>query len=66
MQSTRPSGTAAVVESSRGHASLVVDGEPAIRKVMDRPLGRAGYEILLAANGPGAIRLFEQHAPDVG
>jgi hypothetical protein len=33
---------------------------------MDRPLGRAGYEILLAANGPDAIRLFEQHAPDVG
>jgi CheY-like chemotaxis protein len=44
---------------------LVIDDEPGIRKVIDRLLKQYGYETLLAANGPDALRLFDMHAPEV-
>lgn len=55
-----------MTQSHRGNTILIVDDDPGIRRVMDRLLQRAGYETLLAANGPDALRLYESHAPDIG
>ncbi len=45
---------------------LVVDDEPSLRKLVDRILRQGGFETLLAANASDALRLFDQHAPDIG
>ena len=41
---------------------LVVDDEPRIRRFLRTNLDLAGYVTIEAEDGPGALRLFEQHA----
>jgi len=48
-----------------GYTVLVVDGEAALRLLAARTLGRAGYRVLVATDGPEAIRLAEQHADPI-
>jgi CheY-like chemotaxis protein len=45
---------------------LVVDDEPAIREVLRRQLGAAGYVVLEAENGREALRIIEQPGAAVG
>jgi DNA-binding response OmpR family regulator len=44
---------------------LVVDDEPTIVEIVGRYMERAGYETYGAADGPAALRLAEQHRPDL-
>lgn len=44
-----------------GELILVVDDEPAIRKITYVMLTKNGYEAFLAANGREAVELFKQH-----
>lgn len=40
---------------------LVVDDEPGMRKIAERILKRAGYTVLVAEDGRGALRLASEH-----
>jgi two-component system cell cycle sensor histidine kinase/response regulator CckA len=40
---------------------LVVDDEPAVRRIIQRLLERAGYTVLLAGDGEAALELVERH-----
>ncbi len=40
---------------------LVVDDEERVRAVAEMMLKRIGYDVITAANGPEAVRVFEQH-----
>jgi two-component system alkaline phosphatase synthesis response regulator PhoP len=44
---------------------LVVDDEPAVTDLLAYNLRKAGYEILLAADGREALRLANQSSPDL-
>ena len=44
---------------------LVVDDEPAVTDLLAYNLQKAGYEILLAADGREALRLARQSSPDL-
>jgi len=44
---------------------LVVDDEEGIRRMAARILRRAGYEVILAADGDQALALFDEQAIDV-
>lgn len=44
---------------------LVIDDEEVVRSISEAVLSRAGYTVLLAANGPEGIKLFEQHQKDI-
>ncbi len=55
---------AAMADSSKG-AVLVVDDEPTILDVVGRYMERAGYETHRAASGPEALRLADEHHPDL-
>ncbi|MDT0165752.1 response regulator transcription factor [Actinotalea sp. AC32] len=44
---------------------LVVDDDATIRDVVRRYLERAGHEVLLAVDGPGALRLAATGRPDL-
>ena len=44
---------------------LVVDDEPSIREVVTLYLQRAGYHVLVAADGQAALQALERHAPDL-
>jgi DNA-binding response OmpR family regulator len=44
---------------------LVVDDEPSIREVVTLYLQRAGYRVIVAADGRTALHLLEKHAPDL-
>jgi DNA-binding response OmpR family regulator len=54
----------AMDEASPGTV-LVVDDEPTIVEVVGRYIERAGFETLEAADGLEALRLAEQHRPDL-
>lgn len=43
---------------------LVVDDEPAVRVALSRILAGAGFEVLSAADGPGALDQVVSEAPD--
>jgi two-component system OmpR family response regulator len=44
---------------------LVVDDEPSIRELLTASLRFAGFEVFAAADGNEALRLAEQHRPDL-
>ena len=44
---------------------VVIDDEAGIRRTVEIVLTRAGYEVLLAANGNEGIRLCRETAPDL-
>jgi PAS domain S-box-containing protein len=51
---------------SPGHgAVLVIDDEEFIRSVTQSALSRQGYEVLLAENGPEALRIFDSRPNDI-
>jgi DNA-binding response OmpR family regulator len=47
------------------HRILVVDDEPAVTDLLAYNLRKAGYEVLLAADGSEALRLARQSSPDL-
>ncbi len=51
--------------AAAGRVVLVVDDEAVVRKLAKRALERAGFEVLLAADGPTALELFRSHAEAV-
>jgi len=48
-----------------GQRVLVVDDDPTVSDVVRRYLGRAGYAVTLAADGPAAVGAFEAEQPDL-
>lgn len=44
---------------------MVVDDEPTILRLLDRTLKPAGYDVVLASDGSLALKLLEQHSPDL-
>jgi two-component system, OmpR family, response regulator len=44
---------------------LVVDDEPSIRELLTASLRFAGFEVMNAADGAEALKLAEQHRPDL-
>jgi len=46
-------------------AVLVIDDEEFIRSVTQSALSRQGYEVLLAENGPEALRIFDSRPNDI-
>ena len=41
---------------------LLVEDEPAVRRLFAQALSRAGYRVYEARNGPEAMKVFDQHA----
>jgi DNA-binding response OmpR family regulator len=49
-----------------GHGSvLVVDDEPTLRETVSYNLKKAGFDVLMAADGPSAIAAARTHRPDL-
>ncbi len=44
---------------------LVVDDEASIRRILETRLSMIGYEIVTAADGEEALRMFHQLSPDL-
>ncbi len=61
----RPSAGAAKVPSAPLARVLVVDDEEIVRRVVDRMLRDAGYEVVIASNGTEAVAWYHQHAGEV-
>lgn len=59
------SSNPSVVKGSKRRSVLVIDDEEVVRSISAAVLSRAGYEVILAANGPEGIKLFERHKEDV-
>ena len=59
-----------MVESEAGHGAsaaqeaivLVVDDEESVRNIAVRMLQRLGYQVASAADGPGGLAYFQDHA----
>jgi hypothetical protein len=69
-----PAVQAAVPETGRSAAGdgcaatgtiLVVDDEPALRKMAGMILEKSGYSVLFAKDGREAVEIFRQHAPKI-
>ena len=45
------------------HAILLVDDEEGIRNVLGIALADGGYEVLTAASGEEALKIFRSHGP---
>ncbi|HXG55771.1 MAG TPA: PAS domain S-box protein [Vicinamibacterales bacterium] len=56
---------AAVLPAGHGETILVVDDEPAIRRIAQRTLEAFGYRVLLAADGADAVALYERHRAEI-
>jgi two-component system, cell cycle sensor histidine kinase and response regulator CckA len=54
-----------VMGAGQGGLILVAEDQAAIRRVIELSLARLGYEVLLAADGAEALKLFRTHAADV-
>ena len=58
-------------EETQGAAStpckrlLVVDDEPAVRRILETRLRMAGYAVILAADGEEALSRFYREQPDL-
>jgi PAS domain S-box-containing protein len=48
-----------------GELLLLVDDEPAIRRMAQKTLERSGYRVLLAADGVEAVSLFARHRGEI-
>ncbi len=44
---------------------LVIEDEESYRQALASGLGREGFEVVLAPDGPQGIRLFNEHHPDI-
>ncbi|MGK7929618.1 MAG: response regulator, partial [Spirulina sp.] len=44
---------------------LVVDDEPAVRRILTTRLTMAGYEVVTASDGEEALALFVRETPDL-
>lgn len=53
------------MKSNEKKVILVCDDEELMRQVAGSILERAGYEVLYAADGTGADRIYRQYFPDV-
>ena len=51
-------------QGTRG-SLLVIDDDPASRELLERMLGKEGYAVRLAANGPDGIASAKQNKPDL-
>jgi PAS domain S-box-containing protein len=60
-----PAGQTAQLAAGRGELVLLVDDEPAIRKVVGKILERSGYRVLLADGGAEALELHAQHGNEI-
>jgi PAS domain S-box-containing protein len=61
-----PAPPANCVEAPAGSETvLLVEDEPAVRALAAMILGRIGYRVLSAEDGPGALRVWKEHASDV-
>ena len=52
-------------ESMNRQTILVVDDEPSIREVVTLYLERAGYHVIVAADGQAALKVLEKRSPDL-
>jgi DNA-binding response OmpR family regulator len=53
------------METARAPRILVVDDEPPLVELVRGYLGREGFEILTAGDGPSAVQLVRDEAPDL-
>ncbi len=44
---------------------MVVDDEPTMCRILERILSGEGYRVVVAMDGEKALKLFEEHNPDV-
>ena len=44
---------------------MVVDDDQTVLRLLDRILKPAGYDVILASDGGSALKLAEQHSPDL-
>ena len=44
---------------------MVVDDEQMVLKLLERTLKPAGYDVVLASDGNSALKLLEEHSPDL-
>ncbi len=44
---------------------MVVDDEPTMCRILERVLSGEGYKVAVALDGEKALKLFEEHNPDV-
>ena len=49
----------------QGETVMVVDDEESVRRVLKSTLEKAGYQVVQAANGKDAIRLYNQLGPQI-
>jgi len=49
----------------QGELILVVEDEPAVQQTVKQALGRYGYRVLLAANGPEALKTWAAHKAEI-
>jgi two-component system, cell cycle sensor histidine kinase and response regulator CckA len=55
----------AVLSQGSGELVLVVDDEPAVRRLAETILSRNGYRTVLAADGREGLSLYEQHRGEI-
>lgn len=55
----------AVLTQGNGELVLVVDDEPAVRRLAETILSRNGYRTVLAADGGEGLSLYEQHRNEI-
>ncbi|MEU4626325.1 PAS domain S-box protein [Actinoplanes sp. NPDC023801] len=48
-----------------GSTVLIVEDEPALARVVARIVGNGGYHVLVAASGPEALAVYDQHGCDL-
>jgi two-component system response regulator RegX3 len=53
------------VTQTASRTVLLVDDEPAVGDVLEQYLRNEAFSVVRAADGPGAIELFERHRPDL-
>lgn len=66
-KATKPDGGGAVSVSASGQQPLVmvVDDDPSVRDLLQRLLTKAGYRVVLVANGQNVLELARQVKPNV-